>query len=503
LGVGTEFCVTLPLKTNKKLSIEDSVKIKNRTLLIIHDESKLGNVIRDNNSNIASDIVETNAEAYLKNPTDFSSLDIVFYIPETRLSKEKLVRVYNSFMTTNSSVFILSIDNDDNIYSLVDNVSCETNIKVSKKELTIEYISDLITRNGTPSKEVMIYNENNSNLSRMKPCFVGAHILLAEDNEINQEIVHEILTRLKIKVTIVENGKEAISALRSANNFDLVLMDCQMPEIDGYQATKIIREDPSIDRIPILALTANVLQSDSKKALDSGMDAVIHKPIVISELINTLSKWLGYDLDSLCNHVLKKVELEGSEQLQALSQLEGVDIENGLMISNGNYELYEKLLQSFSKQFANFEIRFVDKEQAARNVHTLKGASGNLGFTQVQEICLALETALRTRNTQEIDELSKLLTLKINELQSVIDEIFLPRKIKIKSFLDLQKLKNDILPLLNSYDVMGIVKIDNDYRSAIVEQLSPQDRLSFNRAMKTYNFEEIIHLIKSLDSIKE
>ncbi|MGB0496199.1 MAG: ATP-binding response regulator, partial [Kangiellaceae bacterium] len=119
----------------------------------------------------------------------------------------------------------------------------------------------------------------------------GKKILLVEDNPVNQEVAVAILKRFHLQIEVAENGKIAIDKLKDSK-FDCVLMDCQMPVMDGYTATKLIRQNPAYKELPVLAMTANAMPEDIEEALKSGMNDHIAKPINISEMLKTLSQWL-------------------------------------------------------------------------------------------------------------------------------------------------------------------------------------------------------------------
>ena len=119
----------------------------------------------------------------------------------------------------------------------------------------------------------------------------GSRILLVEDNEINQEIVVEILTKQQISVSTVDNGQQALDIL-THEEFDAVLLDCQMPVLDGYETACEIRKQEIYDNLPIIALTASIMKGDRKKALTSGMNDVISKPMDPEKLFITLAKWI-------------------------------------------------------------------------------------------------------------------------------------------------------------------------------------------------------------------
>ena len=119
----------------------------------------------------------------------------------------------------------------------------------------------------------------------------GARVLLAEDNEINQQVATELLEKAGLRVTIANNGKEAIKAIEGSE-FDLVLMDVQMPEMDGLEATGYIRENPRFSNLPIVAMTAQAMTGDREKCIEAGMDDYVTKPIDVNDLFSALVKWI-------------------------------------------------------------------------------------------------------------------------------------------------------------------------------------------------------------------
>ena len=145
--------------------------------------------------------------------------------------------------------------------------------------------------------EVVGTGEKDADSHRRPRASHTGHILLAEDNELNREIATAILEEEGFTLEVAENGAEAVELLKRSGpgHFDLILMDVQMPEMDGYQATRIIRdlEDKTLANIPILAMTANAFEEDKRAAIQSGMNGHIAKPIDIEKLFTTLDEVLG------------------------------------------------------------------------------------------------------------------------------------------------------------------------------------------------------------------
>jgi PAS domain S-box-containing protein len=213
----------------------------------------------------------------------------------------------------------------------------------------------------------------------------GAQVLLAEDNEINQQVAVEILQGAGLKVTVANNGLEAVQAV-AARPFDAVLMDIQMPVMDGYTAARKIRQSASDTRdIPILAMTAHAMAGDEEKSLQAGMNGHITKPIDPDQLFAALAQWIqpGAKTGKAVAPVADNAA-EAAEKADLPETLAGFDLAAGLKRLGGNKRLYRKLLMDFGNKYTHTaaEIRAAldaaDFHQAHSLVHNLKGLAGNL-----------------------------------------------------------------------------------------------------------------------------
>ena len=220
----------------------------------------------------------------------------------------------------------------------------------------------------------------------------GSKILLAEDNLLNQEIAQELLTDEGFKVTIANNGKEAVNLVND-ENFDVVLMDMQMPEMDGLEATMKIRETFASDTLPILAMTANAGEEDRERCLKAGMDAHITKPIDPEVLMSELCKWIAQkDVDEKLQEPTKKVQSNNS-----IGAIDGIDIEAALRVVAGKQSLLNKMLTTFvadqsqATDAIKGALQNKDNELAKRLAHTLKGTSASIGAMKLQEIAAKIE----------------------------------------------------------------------------------------------------------------
>ncbi len=241
----------------------------------------------------------------------------------------------------------------------------------------------------------------------------GASILLVEDNEINQEVAIELLEDAGFVVDLAENGRIAVEKVKT-NNYHLVLMDMQMPEMDGIEATIEIRKDASFNNLPIVAMTANVMQGDRDRCVEAGMNDHVAKPIEPNELWKTLMKWIQPEtmqkLPTIA--VMKEIAPPVDDEVTIPSNINGLDTSEGLRRVLGKKSLYLSMLRKFvsgQKDFGEQVKQALiagDRKQAERIAHTLRGVAGNIGATEIQAVASALESAIKyERPAAEIDNL--------------------------------------------------------------------------------------------------
>jgi two-component system sensor histidine kinase/response regulator len=228
----------------------------------------------------------------------------------------------------------------------------------------------------------------------------GARVLVAEDNEINQQVAKEILEQAGLVVSIANNGKEAVQRVQ-AEPYDAVLMDIQMPVMGGFEATREIRKDVRFKDLPIIAMTAHAMAGDREKSLAAGMSDHVTKPIDPDELFSTLARWIKPGERQTAEAGSRCVTLEEKAEVMLPSDLPGISMVSGLSRVGGNKKLYVKLLCRFreSQENAAHEIRAAlrsgDKDTAGRLAHTVKGVSGNLGAENLYLAAAELEKAIK------------------------------------------------------------------------------------------------------------
>jgi signal transduction histidine kinase/CheY-like chemotaxis protein len=303
----------------------------------------------------------------------------------------------------------------------------------------------------------------------------GARILLAEDNEINQQVAREILSGADLEVVLANDGQEAVAAVQE-NQFDAVLMDIQMPVMDGYEATRKIREwqlkahssklkgktpehaanrdqqieseslasnlQPPTSNLPIIAMTAHAMAGDREKSLAAGMNDHIAKPIDPQQLFTTLLKWIKPSADPADAGIPEAAETTnsnfkdpgnsplpapGSTTDDLPSFLPGFDIKAGLKRLQGNRRLYRKLLLDFGRGYReasdNIHSAMIagDIKQVHSLVHNIKGLAGNLSANRLQEAATEMDSAVKKVLSAE-EFVPEKLDSKFGELKTALEE---------------------------------------------------------------------------------
>lgn len=265
-------------------------------------------------------------------------------------------------------------------------------------------------------------------------CKRALRILLVEDNVTNQKVALAILAKLGYKADVAANGREAVAALQKVH-YELVLMDCQMPEMDGYEATRLIR-DPSTGalnpRVPIIAMTANAMQGDRRKCLEAGMDDYIAKPIRAQELAAAVERWTK----ALLASELRGTSIEEPGKFQ--SPTERVDdlgpgppvFDWAALLDRllGDEELARGILTSFLEEMPRqvealaCAVREGDAEGLRRWAHTIKGSAGNVGAMALREVALDMEKAAKEGDLDTTTRLMPLLEACLERLREELRE---------------------------------------------------------------------------------
>ncbi len=259
----------------------------------------------------------------------------------------------------------------------------------------------------------------------------GATVLLVEDNDLNQEVATELLRGAGLVVDVADNGQIAVEKVQAAA-YDIVLMDMQMPVMDGLSATRVIRQMPQFNTLPIVAMTANAMQADREACRAAGMDDHVAKPIEPRELFQALLKWVKpregaasqADAQALAPTLLGDLAGTGGDEPQVPQGIAGLDTALGLKRVLGKVPRYVSMLKKYvaGQSSAVAELRAAlagdDRETATRLAHTTKGVSGNIGAVAVQPVAERLEQAAKMAGTPRAE-----LEAMVDDLEQVLQPL--------------------------------------------------------------------------------
>ena len=254
-----------------------------------------------------------------------------------------------------------------------------------------------------------------------------ARLLLVEDNPINQEVAKELLTSAGMQVELANNGREAVEMV-SKRHYNLVLMDVQMPEMDGLEATRRIRAFSSQENLPIVAMTANAYEEDRRRCLEAGMNDHVAKPVDPETLYATLRKWLPRNIapDELAVGEILAEDTGDANLRRLLAAIPGLDSDAWLGVQPGMAHYYLSLLQKYvdgqSNDMDRLRTRLGEKrfKDAQILVHSLKGVAGILGIFGVLDLAGELESAIRDNDESQIGRVLEALE---DEQQSICSAI--------------------------------------------------------------------------------
>lgn len=338
--------------------------------------------------------------------------------------------------------------------------------------------------------EVKIDKDINLNIKN-SIALKGLKILLVEDNIINQEIIIGLLKSSEIDIDIASDGKQALDMFKEnstskGNKYNLILMDIQMPIMDGYEATIQIRK---LDKqIPIIALTANIMKENIIKFKELGMQEYLSKPIEVDKLFKLLYKYMSKK--GLVNQDLINNEKNSDIDIPHFTN---IDTTSGLMYLDGNKKLYLKILNIFYEDYHNVDLEKIPKDELKIIIHTIKGLSANIGALSLHKIAVQSE---EIESTAQISLLNKGLNLVTKEIKTK-----LYTKQELDGLLNISKEKKDELYLKLKEGLKS--KRPKKYIPWIEEikkyQLDEQDKVFFNKLeyfANKYDFKNALELIE-------
>ncbi|MEA1924063.1 MAG: cache domain-containing protein [Pseudomonadota bacterium] len=416
-GEGSTFIFELELEYVAKLEKKSS-SFAGKRVLIVDDNSTwqevLENLLRTFQFDVT--IADSGQDAIAKldscghKPFDLILMD--WHMPG--LDGIETTRLINLSCASSGgpppTVIMVSAFRQESIVNLAKDVGIQTFLQ---KPVNPSVLHDVLLEVFSDAGSILHPNDRQeqATLKDELPMLRNKTILLTEDNTVNQEILIGLLEGSGIIIDIANDGLQAVDRCRE-KRYDLILMDLQMPLMDGYEATKRIRETDK--NIPIIALTANVMAGDVEKTRIVGMNEHLNKPIDVEKLYEVLLRYLAGKTAGEEHHESGQEEApKVASTIFKTENFQFIDVQKGLSHLAGNENLYTRILQSFIEEFQGVKLDLNDYDSSARVIHTLKGLSANIGAHSLSEICRELE--------ERPDE--SLLPQLYDNLQQVIDEI--------------------------------------------------------------------------------
>ena len=350
----------------------------------------------------------------------------------------------------------------------------------------------------------------------------GKYVLIAEDNQINQEVARELLEDAGLRVDVADDGAQALSMVQR-NHYDLILMDMQMPHMDGLTATREIRRLPDRISVPILAMTANAFKEDRAQCLEAGMNDHVAKPVDPDRLFLTLLHWMPDQSNtavaaSHTTHMepipanLTDTDTSADTHLrQALECIEGLDVNAGLHLSRGKVSSYAHHLRQFVRNHDKDVDRVRDAfsnqrfDEVQRITHALKGVAGNMGAVQIQQMAATIETMLKRSDADamakagmELDRLAlelPRLIARLDQALPAVESLSPPAGTRASlPALDTGSLLDQLRQLLES-DALDALHQFQEHRAALVPLLGQEtvDRLA--QHIEQFSYEEAIGIL--------
>ena len=339
----------------------------------------------------------------------------------------------------------------------------------------------------------------------------GGHVLLVEDNEINQQVARELLEGYGLQVSLADNGQKAVDAVEQFH-YDLVFMDIQMPEMDGYQATRVIRRLPGKSDLPIVAMTAHAMTGDRERCLQVGMNDHIAKPLDPKELNHKLEMWLQPGDELMTSVVEGQPDVAGEAEADSVvveseTGFPGIDEEEGLARVMGNRKLYDRLLRNFyQEQHTDWQeledcLERGDWKGARFLTHGLKGAAGSLGAKGLHKTAGAVEAELRNSEQKPSDPLLEVLRDQFTKVMDGLKLVAEEAESSVYSYGE-GRVETERLSFLLSHMQTLLHEGDADAADSLPELMQGlsgmvrQEQLNeLSKRIENYDFEEAGHVL--------
>lgn len=416
VGKGSSFYFDIELEEIKKLST--IITFPNKSVLIVDDNYTWHEIIENNLKPFelfTQHAYSANEALTFIKQEHFDLIILDWNMPQMDGLEcaKKIIEYYISKYRQNKNIqipriILLTRHRDDSVIHSAKEIGIELFLyKPINTKLLSAMLEKIFLTN--EKKSFNTTNKTKHIITHKKEDILSGKILLVEDNTINQEIIIGLLEHHPILIDIANNGQEALKKLNANNTqYDLILMDLQMPVMDGYTTTQYIREFDK--KIPIIALSANVLQSDIQKSDNAGITHHLQKPIEVDKLMDVLQRYLKHQSPTDFQSIL---------QTNKNYRYQHLDYEMALTRLNNNETLLLRILKNFINDYNELNLHLVEKNmELKRVIHTLKGVSGTIEANHLYKLCKEIEDSLDPNlfNTIHLE-----IHLIINDIKKIID----------------------------------------------------------------------------------
>jgi len=525
-GVGSCFSFEVELGIQDEAFLEDRVsKVEDLRVLVV-DDNPISRQILSSNLVSFSMTVEEASSGYealekindkdIADPFDLVLMD--YRMPGMDgIEASKQIKDRKSVNDRVPSVLMITAFGKEEIYEQARNVGIEAFLnKPVNPSLLFNTILEVLGK--SPVKDTS--SQRDIELEEKICNIKGAEILIVEDNRINQEVVREILESYGFSVDIASNGELAFQKVcEQGASYDLVLMDLQMPVLDGYQATRKIRNSNCANAaIPIIALTAHAQSEERDKCLQTGMNGHLTKPIDTFELLGVLLDYIRPRATSAKTETQAKTN--DHEMVQLPDDSEDLNVAVGLEMVRGNRKLYRKLLHDFAKDYHAFatsltEVWSIPIEQLQLETHTLKSVAANLGAQALAEAAEKMDASLKSQAPEaEIQEHAANLGARLSKILNLLEIFFTSEP--PGSAVNPEDFKSEAKPLDYREDatflkaVHNLVNLTDQGDVEAIDALTSMEAdfnkfalgkrfKEVNAALDEFDFSEASRLLKNLD----
>jgi PAS domain S-box-containing protein len=422
--IGSTFSFTLPFGIGSRAATERIVpaQLKKLNVLIVDDNATARQIILNALSDFTASVNAVCSgsdavDAVVRNDPG-SPYDVIFMDWQMPVldGLETIRRIKeNAAITKQPRVVLVTAFGTDQVREEAERLNIDGFLM---KPVTRSMLVDALVTVFAPDKREISSVVADSNSARLR----GARILLAEDNEINQQIAVELLEGVGATLDVANNGQEALEMLGAASSessYHLLLTDLQMPVIDGYQLSVKIRADARFHKLPIIAMTAHATVEERQRCFAAGMNDHVSKPIDAEVLFETVGRYCRL------SPAVSEVFVSEQAPLEEIPSIDGLDADDGLRRVSGNLHLYMDLLHQFREQQADTVARLAaqfaieDHAAAERLAHNLKGVAGNLGFRELALAAGNLEKAINDQgDLSRLEALRRVLSDQLSEILS-------------------------------------------------------------------------------------